>query len=174
MGCVVWVPRRIVKEIERRGLCVEDVLVEVLAEKFNLDSQSVAEVRLELAEKYLEEARSYVERGDAVQASEKLYKVVEECVKALAELLNLPEVEKAKRLGRWFTWLLGSASSRASKVLGEPRIEFVWGIAYDLHVWGFHEVKYGIDVVEMRFPHIEWLLRYTKEKVKELSKGSQR
>ncbi|MBP1448969.1 MAG: hypothetical protein JZD41_02980, partial [Thermoproteus sp.] len=40
--------------------------------------------RLELAEKLLEEGLELVRRGDSVQASEKLYKAAEECIKAMA------------------------------------------------------------------------------------------
>lgn|GEM_PF-4334772 len=55
---------------------------------------------LEFAEKYLEEGRSLVDK-DPVQASEKLYKAAEECVKALAIYSNLIEVlEKVKERDR--------------------------------------------------------------------------
>jgi hypothetical protein len=51
-------------------------------------------------ERFLAEGRGYVEKGDPVQASEKIYKAVEECIKALAEKQRLPEFEEARREGR--------------------------------------------------------------------------
>ena len=43
---------------------------------------------------------------DTVQASEKLYKVAEEAVKALAIALNLDEAKKTAEIGRWTAQLL--------------------------------------------------------------------
>nr|WP_245521939.1 PaREP1 family protein [Pyrobaculum neutrophilum] len=63
-----------------------------------------------MAERFLAEAEQYVERGDAVQASEKLYKAVEECVEALAEALGVEALGEVRRRGRWDTWLLGRAA----------------------------------------------------------------
>jgi hypothetical protein len=40
-----------------------------------------------------------VERGDAIQASEKLYKAAEEAVKALAQKLWVPEAAEAREYG---------------------------------------------------------------------------
>jgi plasmid stabilization system protein ParE len=56
-----------------------------------------------LAERYLKETREYIAKGDAIQASEKMYRVVEECIKALAETLDTPETQEARKNGRWFT-----------------------------------------------------------------------
>ncbi len=48
----------------------------------------------------MQEAREYLEKSNAVQASEKLYRVAEECVKALAIKFNTPEAQEARREGR--------------------------------------------------------------------------
>jgi hypothetical protein len=40
---------------------------------------------IEFIEKFLADGNEYIKRRDPVQASEKLYKVVEECIKALTE-----------------------------------------------------------------------------------------
>jgi hypothetical protein len=61
------------------------------------------------------EAKEYVERGDAVQASEKMYKVVEECIKALAQQYNTPEHQAAVKEGRGWTQLLGKAARGLSR-----------------------------------------------------------
>jgi len=89
----VPLPKRLVDALEANGLSVIDVIFAVLGDK--LDPGVVAEARIGLAEKFLDEAREYIAKGDAIQASEKLYKVAEECVKALAEVLRVPEAEEA-------------------------------------------------------------------------------
>jgi len=61
------------------------------------------------------EAEEYLKKGDAVQASEKAYKVAEEVVKALSEKLNLQEYQQAVKKGRRYT--LGSAVSSLSQQL---------------------------------------------------------
>ncbi|MEM3975062.1 MAG: PaREP1 family protein [Ignisphaera sp.] len=66
-----------------------------------------------------EEANLYLEKGEAVQASEELYEAVEKCIKALAEVFNVPQVEEVKGRGRWDAWLLGMASTDLSKTLKE-------------------------------------------------------
>ena len=45
----------------------------------------------------------------------------------------------------------------------EPKIEYVWTVAYDIHVWGFHEAKYRVEDVETALPLTEWLLNFTKQ-----------
>ncbi len=91
MGSSVFVPRRLAEEIEKRGLNLEDTIIEALSEALNFDPKTIAESRLELAERYLAEGRSLVDK-DPVQASEKLYKAAEECVKALAMHFNLENI----------------------------------------------------------------------------------
>ncbi|BDR91304.1 PaREP1 family protein [Vulcanisaeta souniana] len=72
-----------------------------------------------IAERYLNEAKEYINKGDAVQVSEKLYKAAEENVKALAEKYDLSENRQAIREGRWHMHLLLKACSRPSKTLGD-------------------------------------------------------
>ncbi|MEM4975686.1 MAG: PaREP1 family protein, partial [Sulfolobaceae archaeon] len=50
--------------------------------------------------------------------SEKAYKVAKEVVKALSEKFNLPEYQQAVKEGRWYTYLLGKASSSLAIRLG--------------------------------------------------------
>jgi len=73
--------------------------VDLIASALELDPKAVVEARLELAEKYLGEAEERIVKGDAVQASEKLCKVVEECVKALAQHYATPEHQAASGRG---------------------------------------------------------------------------
>jgi hypothetical protein len=154
----IYIPEKLAKELERRGLSVVDIVASAL----DLDPETVIEARLELAEKYLREFEDYVEKGDAVQASEKLYKAVEECVKALAQRYTTPEHQAALKEGRW-TQLLGKAARRLSKMLREPRIEYTWAVAYDVHVWGFHEAKYDVEDLKDDVEHAKWLLSFTKQ-----------
>ena len=155
-------PRIIYEKVREKGLDIEDLVLYALMSAAQLDPGELAKARLELAEKYLNETREYVGKGDAIQASERAYKAVEECVKALAEKYNTPEYQQAIKEGRWFTYLLGRAARTLSIKLSEPRIVDAWSRAYDLHVWGFHEGKYGIDDVRTDLPLIEWFVDYVK------------
>jgi hypothetical protein len=139
-----------------------DLIISTLSK--DIDSGTVVEARVELAEKYFAEAKECMGRGDAVQASEKMYKVVEECIKALAQRYNMPEHQVAVNEGRWWTQLLGKAARGLSRTLNEPRITDIWARAYDIHVWGFHEAKYAIEDIEEDIKHIDWLLNYVKQK----------
>jgi len=163
MSETIIVPRRLLDEARRRGIDVEEVVIKALAETLNLDPNELAWARLELAEKTLREAEEYLAKGDAVQASEKLYKTVEECIKLLAQLYRLPEHEKATREGRWWTQLLGKAARRLSKRLSEPRIADAWARAYDVHIWGFHEAKYEVEDIREDLQYAKWLIEYVKK-----------
>ena len=160
---LIVVPRHIAEEAEKRGLDIQELVLRALGEALNLDPEEVAKARVEIARKSLAEAREYVARGDPIQAGEKLYKAVEECLKALAEKHKAPQLEAAKKRGRWDTWLLGQAATDLSRRLGEERIKHAWAVAYDVHVWAFHEAKYRVEDVEAALPLAEWLLSYTEK-----------
>jgi hypothetical protein len=88
VGVSVIIPRRFAEEIAKRGFGLEEIVLSSLIKKLGLDPAAATEVRLELASRYLREGAELVNR-DPIQASEKLYKAAEECVKALAIYLNL-------------------------------------------------------------------------------------
>ena len=115
----------------------------------------------------------YVEKGDPVQSSEKLYRVAGECVKALAVEFNTPEVHEARREGRWWAKLLSRAAKTLSLKLEEPLINIGWSVAYDLRVRSFHEAVLCIEHVKLSLPHIESLLERTRELLSRLSLGFQ-
>jgi excinuclease UvrABC ATPase subunit len=71
----VVLPRRLVEVVESMGLDLIDVIVNALSG--SVDPSLTSEARVVLAERYLEEAREYIAKGDAIQASEKMYRVVE-------------------------------------------------------------------------------------------------
>ena len=117
---------------------------------------------LKLIDRFLAEGREYISKEDPVQASEKLYKVVEECIKLLAERYRIPEYEEAMEDGRWWSRLLSRSARRLGQMTGERRIEEVWAEAFDLHVWGFHEKSLDIEHIKPDVAYVEWLVGYTK------------
>ncbi|WP_440058937.1 PaREP1 family protein [Thermogladius sp. 4427co] len=172
MVATVFIPRRLYEEAVKKGIDVEDFVITMIAKTLQLDPQDVAGYRIELAEKLLEEAKSYIGKGDSLQASEKLYKAVEECIKALAELQGIPEYKEAVEAGWWKTGLLDRAVITLAKTLNEPRIVDSWDSAYYLHVQGFHENKFTVREVVERVGKIEWLVKYTGEVMKKSGEDS--
>jgi hypothetical protein len=96
---------------------------------------------LELILSLLNEAEKYLAEKKPIQASEKLYKVAEECIKVLAEKYGITEHREALEHDRWRLGLLDKAVVTLSKMLNEPMIIYAWDSAYYLHVQGFHEAK---------------------------------
>jgi hypothetical protein len=152
----------LIKKAEELGIDVEEILIQAISRN---DPNEEIKIRLELARKYIAECEEYIKKGDAVQASEKAYKVAEEIVKALAEKFNLEEYQRARKEGRWYTYLLGSASSKISTKLGSWVLNG-WDSGYSLHVWGFHEAKWSIvDIL----PRVEVIRKMLEEAEKVLS-----
>jgi len=110
----------------------------------------------------LSESEVYISKGDAVQASEKLYKAAEECIKLLAKHFKLSEVEVAEERGRWTVTLLERAVEALTGKLGVD-VRIGWDAANYLHVWGFHEAKIEIEGVKARKPAIERLVKLAEE-----------
>ncbi|MCG2867673.1 MAG: PaREP1 family protein [Vulcanisaeta sp.] len=150
----------LLKRAEDMGINVEDVLIS------RNDPKEEIKLRLELARKYMRECEEYLKNGDAVQASEKAYKVAEELIKALAEKFNLEEYQKALKEGRWYTYLLVSASSKLSQKLGDWVLSG-WDAGYTLHVWGFHEAKLTVSDI---IPRVEKIRKMLEEGEKLLTK----
>jgi hypothetical protein len=151
---VVAVPKRLAEEVERRGVDVGPLVVDLLVKLLGLDPQAAAESHLELASKYLEEGRSLVDK-DPVQASEKLYKAAEEAVKAVAAALDVEEHRKAADQGRWTAALLFDAVDSISAKLGVGELPLWWRAAWVLHVEGFHEARLGAERVRRDFRYVE-------------------
>jgi len=146
----VELPPTLVEALRRGGLDVGHV-VDALAK--SLDPPSLAKAHAELAVRAFREGLSLVEKGDVVQACEKLYKAVEEAVKALAIAGDLEEAKEAAARGRWSVSLLDKAARR----LGD-RAWRAWTEGYFLHVNGFHEVRIDITDVKARLPIIQALI----------------
>ena len=160
----ISIPRRLYEEARRRGVDIESRVVELLARELGLDPVTEAGLHLELAERYMGEARRLLGEGDVVQASEKLYKVAEECIKALAEALGLEEAEEARRRGRWTLGLLDRAAGRLAELV-DRRVYDDWNHAYFLHVEGFHEARLSAEQVEKRMRFVEELLEIARSVV---------
>jgi len=147
----VELPEEVINETRRRGIDVVDLVINAIS---RYDPMAGIKVRVELAKRYLEESKEYLKRNDAAQASEKAYKAVEECIKALAEKYNTPEYNEAAREGRWYTHLLQRASNTLASTLGDW-VAVGWASAYALHVWGFHEVKLSVSDMTVYMKVIE-------------------
>ncbi len=113
-------------------------------------------------DKYLKEAKRYIEKGDAVQAGEKLYRCGKEAIKLLAETFDIEENKKAKEMGRWYTPLLGNAAIRLSKIV-DSRIFAFWKTVYYLHCEGFHERHLDVENVRENLKDIEELVEIAKK-----------
>ena len=161
MSATVNIPRRLYEEAVRRGINVESRVVELLVRELGLDPREEAGLHLELAETFLREGVSLLEKGDTVQASEKLYKAAEEAVKAAAAALGLPEAGEARRRGRWTLRLLDAAARRVGERV-DRRIYDDWDHAYFLHVEGFHEARLDREQVGARARYVKELLELVR------------
>ena len=142
-------------------------VLEAIERMLELDPGEEVETRLEIAKRMLRRAREELGRGDPVQASEKLYRAVEECIKILACLEGLDMCRRARGEGGWWTKLLAQAASRLAQRLGEKLVLEAWLNAYDLHVHGFHEHAYTVEDIEPRVEVVERLITYTKNRLKQ-------
>jgi uncharacterized protein (UPF0332 family) len=159
MYVTVSIPKRLYEEAVKRGVDVESLIVELLARELGLDPRDEASIHLKLAEKLLKEANLFLEKGDTVQASEKLYKAAEEAVKAMAQTVGL-QAKEAGRKGRWTLRLLDEAANRLSEL--DKRIYDDWDHAYFLHVEGFHEARLGLEQVRARVKYVRELFEIAK------------
>ena len=111
-------------------------------------------MKVELIARVLDEAKECIEKKDAMQASEKLYKASEEALKLLSAKFRLDEYEESKKKGRWTAPLLFSAVRKLSEEVN-PDIVNRWDHAWFLHVEGFHEARLNIEEVKFRLRFIE-------------------
>ncbi len=158
--CVKF-PEVVAKRLRDLGVDVESLIIELVTRELNLDPIEELKARLELATRFLEEGRSLIDR-DPVQASEKLYKAAEECVKALTIHFKLEEVlTKVRERGRWTVTELEKAVEIISEKMGKWFLD-AWDHAWTLHVWGFHEAKLDAEAIRIRLPLIEKMVEETK------------
>ncbi len=170
----IEVPEKVMEIIRRRGLDPETFIVEAVQRVLELDPKEEVVLRLNIAKHMIRRAREELDRGDPIQASEKLYKAAEECVKILADLFKLEESRRAREEGGWWSKLLSKAARKLALRLGEKLILDAWSQAYDLHVHGFHEHSLGVEEVRQSLPIIEKLVEYTSNKIKQVEEQKEK
>ena len=148
---------RLIRMAVERGINVEDLIINAIR-NVSSDPTEVVRLRLELAKAYLSEAREYVGRGDAVQASERAYRAAENVIKALAEKYNTPEHQQAVREGRWHIDLLIKAVTTLSNKLGHW-VSIGWASAFLIYDMGFHEAKLTVDAITGYIDEVEKMVR---------------
>jgi len=107
----------------------------------------------------LAEGKSYIELGDSIQASEKLYKAAEEAVKTLSQVYANGVWKEIAEKGRWTSPLLFRAVIEIARNLKNEEIRHYWNTAWTLHVEGFHEGRLEIDYVKEEARDIEELVK---------------
>ena len=153
----IRVPEGLLKEARRRGLDVEGLVVRLLSRLLGLDPRGEARAHLELAYRFLKGGEEFLGRGDAVEASEKLYKAAEEAVNASALILGLERVlEGVEARRRWTVTDLERAVRGLSQRVPEARRW--WGAANYLHLWGFHEAMLDAESVGARLGDVRKLV----------------
>ncbi|MEM1545417.1 MAG: PaREP1 family protein [Candidatus Methanomethylicia archaeon] len=167
MSIQIVLPEKLFNKLREAGLDYEAYIFDIILKELKLDPMDELEVHLELAERFLEEGRQLIDK-DPVQASEKLYKVAEETIKALAIHFKLTEIlAKVNERGRWIASELDDVARIASKKLGEWFYD-AWDHAWTLHVWGFHEAKLNIEGIKARYPYVERMVM----EIKRIMKGN--
>ncbi|WP_148224599.1 PaREP1 family protein [Vulcanisaeta moutnovskia] len=160
---MIIIPSVLIEELRKKDLDPEDVILDALVRTANLDPDVVIEARVNLANKYL--GKELVNK-DPVQASEKLYKAAEECVKALAQYYDLKDIlVRVSEKGRWTVTELEKTVLEVSKRLGNWFGE-AWDRAWALHVWGFHEAKFDAEDIMARLPYVQRIVEETSRLVK--------
>ena len=107
---------------------------------------------------FLNEGKSYIELGNSIEASEKLYKAAEEAVKSLAQAYGDGVWKEVAEEGRWTSPLLFKGVIQIARSLKNEQVKRYWNTAWTLHVEGFHEGRLSIDYVKEVAKDIEELV----------------
>ena len=118
--------------------------------------------QLELLEKIIEEINELLQKRDGQQAAEKIYSVVESCIKILAEKEKLEEYYEAQKLKRWLTDFLWKAARKLKDKVNKS-IWKIWDEAWNLHVKGFHEKYWDLEDIKEKVPVAKEMLEITKK-----------
>ena len=166
----IEVPRTLYEEAMKKGVDVNELVIDALIKALNLDPETTARARLELATKYLNEGRELMDK-DPVQASEKLYKAAEEVVRALAQHYGIKDMlARVEERGRWTVTDLEKAVMEISRRLGKW-FKQSWDTANYLHVRGFHEAKLNAEDINDRLPDIEKMVQEAQRVLGSEGKG---
>ena len=112
MAEIIYIPKKFIEKAREIGIDVETLIMNTLTEKLNINPNEEVNAHIELANTFFKEGLQLIER-DPMQASEKFYKVAEECIKALAISRNLEEARESKIKGRWTLKLLDMAAKNS-------------------------------------------------------------
>jgi len=121
--------------------------------------------KVEELKRRFEEALEFVERKDAVQAAEKLYKVAENAVKILSQINKLQEYEEAKRAGTWWTKLLDRTARKLRRYLWRGATRCL-GNGIRASPKGFHEEQLTVEEILEKAYKIEVLIKIVEMEVK--------
>jgi hypothetical protein len=114
---------------------------------------------VEEVKRFLNEGEELLEKGELVQACEKIYKAAEDAVRILAKEYAPEVYQKAEENGRWLASLLREAVRRMETRLGED-VSKGWYAAWFLHVEGFHERRLSKEDIAWGLKHIKKLVKF--------------
>jgi hypothetical protein len=157
----ISLPKRLGEKLrekaEEKGYLPEESGVELLRNSLNeeLDPEDLVEQYKALSEKYFTEAKEFLDRGDLVQASEKLWGAAALAVKMVAGRRGL----KLEKRGSLWEFV-----SRLSRECGEEDIVTLFIVANGLHR-NFYENQMDRESLEVAVRNIKKLI----EKLKRIS-----
>jgi len=146
--------RRLRAEAERRGLSLEEYLVELATQ--NLDPADKAREYIEAAKELLEQAREELEEGDVRQAAEKAWGATALSVKAYAAWRDKKRLESHGELWR-YTLVL-------RRELGKW-VSDSWNAGQSMHTC-FYEGWCVKEHIEDAIERIEELIKAVENKIK--------
>ena len=130
----------------------EELLITALNRTYSiLNPEDRAEIHLELCDKYLKEAKEFLQKGDSVQSSEKGWGAATEILKAMA-------AKEGKLRSHARLWDYVSALRRR---YGDEGISTLWHKASSLHM-NFYENLMPLDEVELAVNGVERFVKKLK------------
>ena len=137
-----------------KGIPVEELIAIALNRTFSiLNPEDVADMHIELCDKYLREAEEFLREKDGVQASEKGWGAASQAIKAKAA----KEGKELRSHGE--LWKYGSELRRRYK---DEEIGVLWDRANSLHM-NFYENWLPLDDVEVRIRDIKRFIEKMKD-----------
>jgi len=148
-----------VEEIARRkDIPVEELVMVALNKAFSiLNPEEMAEVHLELCEKFLREAEELLKKGDGIQASEKGWGAAAQVVKAAAAR----EGKELRTHGELWKYVSGLRERRKDEEIG-----VLWDRANSLHT-NFYENWLPLKEVEIRIRDVRKFVDKVKALISE-------
>ena len=157
----ITLPKSLIEQIKKFEIDLESKFIDFLIKELKLNPDEEIKIRIELAMKYLNEGKELIDK-DPVQASEKLYKSAEECVKILAIFFKYEDIlKRVEGRGKWSVTDLEKVVERVSDRINNWFYD-AWDHAWILHVWDFHEAKLDSEAIRRRVSYIERIVYETK------------